>query len=238
MKVTLLSHTQNAADLLLFTKSTRLNLSPDLLDSIKRWPPSKKFEELEYMANTIPSSWEFVDYTFLVEGVSRAYTHQQVRTRAASYAQQTMRVLDMGDFEYIYTDANVKSPQAMRMIDECLRTIKNTYRALTMIGQAPEDARGILPTNISTNIICKFNLRTFADLAKSRTGGRTQNEYQRVINAMIDEVLAVHPWADKFLFNQERDYFAEIEEFAKRKFPDLKERGELLKIVDHMRKTK
>jgi hypothetical protein len=30
---------------------------------------------------------------------------------------------------------------------------------------------------------------------------------------------------------------AEIEEFAKRKFPDLKEKGELLKIVDGVRKS-
>jgi hypothetical protein len=54
---------------------------------------------------------------------------------------------------------------------------------------------------------------------------------------MVDEVLKVHPWAEKFFFKQGRDYFAEIEEFAKKKFPDLKERGELLKIVDGMRKS-
>lgn len=238
MKVTLINHTQNAADLLLFTKSTRLNLTPGLMDEIRGWLQSKKHDELEYMANTIPSSWEFVDYTFLVEGVSRAYTHQQVRTRAASYAQQTMRVLDMGEFDYVFTDANAANPLAMVAIKECLDKIKRTYRTLIEIGQAPEDARGILPTNIATNIICKFNLRTFSDMAKSRTGGRTQSEYQKVINAMIDEVLKVHPWAEKFLFNHDRDYFAEIEEFAKRKFPDLKERGELLKIIDHMRKSK
>lgn len=238
MKVTLISHTQDAENLLLFTKSTRLNLSPGLMDEIRNWPLSRKLEELEYMANTIPSSWEFVDYTFLVEGVSRAYTHQQVRTRAASYAQQTMRVLNMGDFDYIYTDAIAASPYAKEIVDQVLNGIKVAYHDLLSAGYAPEDARGILPTNISTNIICKFNLRTFSDMAKSRTGGRTQGEYQRVINAMVDEVLAVHPWAEKFLFNHERDYFNEIEEYAKRKFPDLKERGELLKIIDHMRKQK
>jgi hypothetical protein len=75
------------------------------------------------------------------------------------------------------------------------------------------------------------------DLAKSRTGGRTQSEYQKVVNAMVDEILRVHPWAEKFFFKHGRDYFAEIEEFAKKKFPDLKERGELLKIVDGMRKS-
>lgn len=237
MKVSLISHTQDAADLLIFTKATRLTMSPGLLDEIRNRSPEEKMRELEYMANTIPSSWEFVDYVFLVEGVSRAYTHQQVRTRAASYAQQTMRVLNMCDFDYVYTDRNLADESAKAVIDQVLDTIKAGYKTLIDLGQPAEDARGILPTNISTNIVCKFNLRTFVDLAKARTGGRTQSEYQRVINGMVDEVLRVHPWAEKFLFQQGRDYFAEIEAFAQREYGgDLLKKGELLKIVDKMRK--
>ncbi len=237
MKVTLISHTQSAEDLLIFTKSTRLEMKPDLLDKVKAMSSEEKAAELEYMANTIPSSWEFVDYTFLVEGVSRAYTHQQVRTRQASYAQQTMRVLEMGNFDYVYSDRIKADPYAKKLVDTCLQTIQATYNRLIEEGVPAEDARGILPTNIATNIVCKFNLRTFVDLAKSRTGGRTQGEYQQVVNAMVDEVLKVHPWAEKFLFSHGRDHFNEIEEYAKRKFPDLRERGELLKIVDKMRKA-
>lgn len=238
MKVTLINHTQEAIDVLLFTKATRLNMTPGLLDEIRNLPYEEKLEQLNYMANTIPSSWEFVDYVFLVEGVSRAYTHQQVRTRAASYAQQTMRVLDMSEFEYVYTDRVQENPDAKKEIDSALRSIKSCYSHLTdHLGLPAEDARGILPTNIATNIVCKFNLRTFVDLAKSRTGGRTQNEYQKVINAMVDEVLKVHPWAEAFLFQQGRDYFAEIEKFAEEEYGgDLLKKGKLLKIVDKMRK--
>jgi thymidylate synthase (FAD) len=238
MKVTLISHTPEAENILLFTKATRLTMSPALLDEIRAWPHEKKMQELEYMANTIPSSWEFVDYTFMVEGVSRAYTHQQVRTRAASYAQQTMRVLDMAEFDYIFTEKNKADPKAMALINGVLKDIKIAYRNLVVhCGQPPEDARGILPTNISTNICVKVNLRTMAELARSRTGGRTQGEYQRVVNAMIDAVLAVHPWADKFFFAKGRDFFAEIEAFAEREFGgNLLKKGELLKIVDQMRK--
>jgi len=237
MKVSLISYTQDAENLLLFTKNTRLTMSPGLMDDIRSWPQDKKLAELEYMANTIPSSWEFVDYVFLVEGVSRAYTHQQVRTRAASYAQQTMRVLNMNEFDYVYTDKNKSNPKAMDIINRCLDEIKSAYGALIEEGQPAEDARGILPTNIATNIVCKFNLRTFVDLAKARTGGRTQSEYQKVVNAMVDEALRVHPWAEKFLFQQGRDYFAEIEAFAQREYGgNLLKKGELLKIVDKMRK--
>ena len=238
MKVTLINHTQDAENLLMFTKATRLNMSPGLLETIRSMPMADKLKELDYMANTIPSSWEFVDYVFLVEGVSRAYTHQQVRTRAASYAQQTMRVLDMGEFDYVYTDRLLADPQAKSSVDATLGFIKRCYQHLTKdLGLPAEDARGILPTNIATNIVCKFNLRTFVDLAKSRTGGRTQSEYQKVVNAMVDEVLRVHPWAEKFLFQAGRDYFAEIEAFAEREYGgNLLKKGELLKIVDKMRK--
>ena len=237
MKVTLINHTPNAVGVLLFTKSTRLTLSPNLMAEINDWPEEKKMQELAYMADTIPSSWEFVDYTFLVEGVSRAYTHQQVRTRAASYAQQTLRVLDVGAYDYVYTERNKADPAAHALINELNKKIVATYKSLLALGQPVEDARGILPTNIATNIVCKFNLRTLSELCKSRTGGRTQGEYQQVLNAMADAVLAVHPWAEKFLFPQGRDLYKEIEDFAAAEFGgDLLRKGKLLKIVDKMRK--
>jgi thymidylate synthase (FAD) len=173
----------------------------------------------------------------LVEGVSRAYTHQQVRTRNASFAQQTMRVLDMGEYEYVLTERNKADNVSLSIIGNTNRYIRNSYATLIKSGVAPEDARGILPTNIATNIVCKFNLRTFSELCKSRTGGRTQSEYQQVVNAMADAVLAVHPWAERFLFPAKRDAFDEIEQFAKEEFGgDLLKKGQLLKIVDRMRK--
>lgn len=238
MNVQLINYTQEAAEILCFTKNTRLTMTPDLLDEIRAWPHEKKMAELDYMAGTIPSSWEMVSYIFLVTGVSRAYTHQQVRSRVASFAQQSMRVLDMGEFDYVWADSITDSIPAQRAVENLLKQIKRTYRFLTENGIPPEDARGILPTNIATNIVCKFNLRSFVELAKSRMGGRTQKEYQRVITSMVDQVLAIHPWAEKFLFGSvNRDYFEEIEAFALQEFPDLAKRGKLLKIVDQMRKA-
>lgn len=239
MKVTLISSTPHAAELLIFTKSTRLTMSPGLMAEIMRWPEEKKLAELEYMANTIPSSWEFVDYVFMIEGVSRAFTHQFVRSRNASYAQQTMRVLNMGEYDYVHTTRSAEHPQARAIIDAVNAAIRYGYRQMIELGLPAEDARGILPTNISTNIVAKFNLRALSELVKSRTGGRTQGEYQRVAQAMADAVLAVHPWAEKFLFAHGRDYFADIEAFAEREYGgDLLRKGELLKIVDKMRKER
>lgn len=238
MNVKLIGFTGNARELLIFTKSTRLQMSPDLFENVMNMTDEQKAAEIEYIANTVPSSWEFVDYTFLITGVSRAFTHQFVRNRHGSYAQQTMRVLEMGNYDYVPTQANLESEEAMAILAHHQSVTQACYGELLKAGQAPEDARGILPTNIATNIVARFNLRTMSELAKSRTGGRTQGEFQKVINAMIDRILEVHPWAQPFLFPAGRDLFNEIEEFARREWPnDLLKRGQLLKIVDQLRKS-
>jgi thymidylate synthase (FAD) len=241
MQVTLLPPHPLAVATLIFTKSTRLSVNASGFEAVCAKiidDPAWARSELEYMAGTIPSSWEFVDYIFVVEGVSRAYTHQQVRTRAGSYAQQTMRVTDMAEFDYVFSDRIEANPEAKFRVREVLDYIKAGYWSLTRdLGIPAEDARGILPTNIATNIVCKFNLRTLAELARSRTGGRTQSEYQKVVNGMIDAVLAVHPWAEMFLFPKGRNVFDDIEAFAKEEWPDdLLKRGRLLKLVDKLRK--
>jgi flavin-dependent thymidylate synthase len=249
MKVTLISYTQDAVNLLLFTKQTRLNMTPGLLEEVRGWPDEMKFAELSYMANTIPSSWEFVDYIFLIEGVSRAFTHQFVRTRHGSYAQQSLRIVDAGDFDFVMPERLTAKAQhssglaypgsARHVVLDVLERLRAAYKELRRLSVAPEDARAILPTNVSTNIVAKFNLRTMAELAASRTGGRTQGEYQDVMKAMTEAITDVHPWATQFLFPIGRNYFDDIEAFAEEEFGgDLARKGRLLRIVDKMRKER
>lgn len=249
MQVTLIDFTVNAPKLLAFTKGTRLglnyeralaNLNTTCNDDTDAHPDDAIANELRYMAKTIPSSWEFVSYTFLIEGVSRAFTHQFVRNRHGSYAQESLRVTDKNDYEFVVPQRIADTPDWMRIIEAVNDSIKVGYKALTDLGCPAEDARSILPTNIATNIVARFNLRTMAELAASRTGGRTQNEYQRVMGEMVERILEVHPWAHEFLFGErDRNYFDEIEAFAEREYGgDLLKKGELLKIVDKMRKRK
>lgn len=227
MKVQLISYTPDALDVLLFTKQTRLEMSEGTLDEVKAWPMEKKLKELAYMLGTIESSWEFVDYTFLISGVSRAFTHQFVRTRTGSYAQQSQRTVDMEGFEYITTGAvrqvdemgtkhadtwgekyrlwlgakiaNYHGDNAAKWYDLTMDAIALGYHEMRKLGVPPQDARGVLPTNVATNIVAKFNLRTMADTGRKRLCTRTQGEYQDVFRAMRAEVLKVHPWAEPFI---------------------------------------
>jgi len=214
MKVTLLDYTGNghpdkdhAINLLIFTKQTRLTMEPGLLEKIAKWPGDQKYKELQYMANTIPSSWEFVDYTFLIEGVTRAFTHQFVRSRQFSFAQQTMRVLDVSTgpgWDYA-TGPSIDEKSGLRAnYHATMKYVADAYKWLIRDGAKVEDARGVLPTNILTNIVGKCNMRTLVELVRKRSSPRTQDEYRLVLDAMKASVRQVHPWIDLFI-NREVD---------------------------------
>lgn len=228
MKVTLLTCTPDALDVLIYTKNTRLQMSGAGLAEVKAWSPERKAEELLYMRNTIQSSWEFVDYVFAIEGVTRAFTHQLVRHRVGtSFAQQAQRVVNMEGFDYLATglvsvddDGLPHTTNAAELVREnydrypdpaqipgspaniydwTMDRINAGYEALVGRGVKTQDARGVLPTNICTNIVFKANLRTLHEMALKRLCVKAQGEFQDVFKGIVAATVAEHPWADDFL---------------------------------------
>lgn len=253
MKVTLIDYTGTghsdpdyAINKLIFTKRTRLQMSPEGLSEIASWPREKKMEELAYMARTIPSSWEFVEYTFMIEGVTRAFTHQFVRTRTASYAQQTMRVLNVEGWTYgtgpsfdqfrYGQDGSVIDGSPLSWYQKEMDLIAMTYREMIREGVKEEDARGILPTNIHTNIVSQMNLRTFVEMARKRASSRTQGEYRSVLEGMKEAVLAVHPWVSIFLERTKDKVIAELESAILASGSSNQQIISMIKLLDELRK--
>ena len=233
---------RHAANVLVFTKQTRLKMEPDLFEEIESWSWDKIEKELEYMANTIPSSWEMVHYSFLINGVTRGFTHQFVRTRTGSYAQQTQRVLDVGGWGY-GTGPTIKSGGDQELADiyhGTMQTVAESYDALIDKGAAIEDARGVLPTNIHTNICANFSLRVITDLVRKRSSSRTQGEYRDVLEGLKSEVVRVHPWAQMFIDRNFDVAALELESKIKQlKSGDVigdADVTNMIKLIDQMRK--
>lgn len=195
MKIELMSHTPDALNLLLKTKGTRLTSNEDPAT----WDKEKQMEHLAYMRDTIKSSWEMVDYIFKIDGVTRAFTHQLVRTRTGSYAQQAMRVVDARNQEVDLPPSIAENEDYNAIWNHGIDEVLEAYSKLVDAGAPKQDARGLLPTNITTSIIAKFNLRTLHDMAKLRLCTRTQGEYQNAFRMMRELVCEVHPWAAEFL---------------------------------------
>lgn len=246
MKVTLIEFTgkgyenpaRRAAELLVFTKSTRLNMTPGLMEEISKKSDEGIEKELDYMANTIPSSWEFLDFIFLIEGVSRGFTHQFVRTRPNSYAQQTMRVLDVSEgrgWDYLTGPTILAEDVLQDQYDETMTLIAKTYRELIEKGAAIEDARGILPTNILTNITVKMNFRTMVETMHKRASPRTQDEYRRVNEEIKRLVLEAYPWASLFLDRTIDAAIADLQSMIDNLMEFPADRIKATKLLDQLR---
>jgi len=191
MEVKLIDYQVNALELLLYTKNTRLQANCTLQDIIN-WPMETKLDHLDYMRHTIKSSWEFAHYVFEINGVSRNFTHQLVRTRTQSYAQESQRTVDVRQSDCLGCGINP-------VYDLSVEQSKNTYANLVNDGMAVGDARNILPSGIFTSIIVGTDLRTIHETAKTRLCKRTQGEYQDVFKKMKEEIIKVHPWAESFI---------------------------------------
>ena len=196
MKVNLIASTPNPVELLLFAKNTRLEMSPEGFEELFKMPESEKLAKLGYVFDTISSTWEFVDFIFLIQDVTRAFTHQLVRHRHESFAQQSQRTVDMEDFEYVATG----DCQESDTYKACMNNIRMSYRI--MIDEEhipPQDARGVLPTNICTNILMKINLRSLSNLMALRLCPKAQGEFQNVAREMRRLVIEKYPWTEKVL---------------------------------------
>lgn len=192
----------HAAHILIATKNTRLTPSPDALAAVATMPEDEKIAELEYMAATIPSSWEFIDVTFLLTGVTRAIQQQITRTRKASYAVQSLRVVDASEVEIAPADFNYLLPPeqelATQVYDETVAEIRRCYDRLSGFGVKREDARAILPLATESSLLAKYNFRNFVELVRARSSLRTQPSYKFFIDQMLWSVLEVWPWAEPF----------------------------------------
>lgn len=206
MKVELINYTPDALATLVFTKSTRLKMSASSFEEFADKIATEEgynelMKEWKYMQNTIKSSWEFVDYIFAITGVTRAFTHQLVRHRiGTSFAQQSQRTVDMTGFDYVTPEGMNGNPDGLSEYHQIMQDINSTYENLVQIhGVAPQDARGVIPTNVETNIIFKANLRTLNGMCAERLCVKAQGEFQNVMRAIRDEVIKVHSWAEPAL---------------------------------------
>lgn len=197
MNVQLISYTPDALNLLLGTKGTRLGHN----EEVSQWSAEKKAEHLAYMRDTIKSSWEFVDYVFEISRVTRAFTHQLVRTRAGAYAQESQRTVDVRSNLVMMPESVAMNGAAMKHWMRLINLMKSGYTYMVDNQRIPvQDARGLLPTNLTTSIKAKFDLRALHEMSKVRLCSRTQGEYQDVFREMRALVIGVHPWVEEHRF--------------------------------------
>ncbi|MEM2118848.1 MAG: FAD-dependent thymidylate synthase [Candidatus Bathyarchaeia archaeon] len=190
--------------LLRFTKDAERLCGAAALTSTKSGSPSKLFatlgsEKAKQLIKRVTgyghgSVIEHASFTFSIEGVSRAMTHQLVRHRIASYTQQSQRYVAYDTLEDYVTPPTVEAnDEAKKEYRKTLETISNAYKKLLDMGVPKEDARFILPNAAKTNIIVTMNARELRHFFNVRCCARAQWEMREVATEMLRQVKKVTP---------------------------------------------
>ena len=136
---------------------------------------------------------EHASFTFSVEGVSRALTHQLVRHRMASYSQQSQRYIRFDSPEYVLPHTIRHNEEMKRRFEDAMKKAWGSYRELVEAGIPEEDARYVLPNAAKNNITITMNARELIHFFALRCCIRAQWEIRELACRMLVEVKKVAP---------------------------------------------
>lgn len=133
------------------------------------------------------STLEHASYTFAVEGVSRALTHQLVRHRLASFNQQSQRYVKYKDGLPVVTPPSIEGDaQAKEAFDQAIEAVIGAYQQLLEAGIPAEDARYLLPNAAETKIVITMNVRELLHFFNLRCCNRAQWEIRDMAWQMLE----------------------------------------------------
>ncbi|MEE0518843.1 FAD-dependent thymidylate synthase [Slackia sp.] len=195
MQVELLYHTPDPERAI--ATAARLCYAPvGASELMETMPP----ERIQSVLSTIMKSGHFstlehVSYTFAIDGVSRAMTHQLVRHRLASFNQQSQRYVKFKDGLNTIKPASIaENEEASALFDEAVDAAVEAYQKLLDAGVPAEDARYLLPNAAETKIVVTMNVRELLHFFELRCCNRAQWEIRELAHKMLELVRPTAPY--------------------------------------------
>lgn len=165
-------------------------------------------------ATVLNGPLEAIQFHFLVEGVTRSFTHQAVRNRFSFFAQESLRFAVVDDEPWtdrqayppslaakpaeIGSDAwTMETPEETayrerrQLWDVAIEQAEASYNVLVAAGVPAEEARGLMPHSITTRYHWVTNIRAL--LAESGKRLCTQAQFEwRVVMSEVVKALRAH----------------------------------------------
>ena len=192
MNVKLIGFTPNPEKIpAMAAKLTHSKTKPEELDKTSDKELDVILKQVLNLGHT--SVIEHTNFTFAISDVSRSLTHQLVRHRIASYAQQSQRYVDFKEPCYITPPKIEKNKEMKRAYNLTMENIWKEYNKLLEMGIPAEDARFVLPNAACTNIIVTMNARSLMNFFELRCCLHAQWEIRQLANKMLKEVKKIAP---------------------------------------------
>lgn len=174
MKVELIQQTPNPIETIATIASICYDSDPE--------DPMKLVKHL--YKNGHHSVFEHIYFTFRIDGISRACSHQLVRHRMCSFTQRSQRYCSEEDFMYV-------TPPTLEgyMFHDDIDNITDWYMYYHQERGIPnEDARYILPNACATSLYLSCNLRELIHICNERLCTKAQWEIRQLVEKMVELV--------------------------------------------------
>jgi thymidylate synthase (FAD) len=154
----------------------------------------KAIDDLNKTKLQTPFEMEY--FVFLIKDVTRSFTHQLVRTRLASYVQESMRFLGAKDVYKVYIPNRISSDPLPIMSDLYFNSASQSIRAYEFYlshGISSEDARDILPHGILTSVFLGIQLSSLRKMYEQRMCCQAQpGQWQVVMREIKEELIRAY----------------------------------------------
>ncbi|HEY4707531.1 MAG TPA: FAD-dependent thymidylate synthase [Thermodesulfobacteriota bacterium] len=194
MKVALLTYTPEPERTV--AMAARLCYSASTISDLEAKAPSGGIEK--FLGKILKlghlSVLEHASFTFGIEGISRATSHQLVRHRLASYSQQSQRYVKATAPEYVTPPAILADKKKQKRFEKKIKEIYSLYNDLVAEGIKAEDARYLLPNAACTKIIVTMNARELLHFFSLRCCERAQWEIREMATEMLKAVKPKAPF--------------------------------------------
>lgn len=131
----------------------------------------------------------FASATFLVEGISRACSHQLVRSKHLDFLQESQRYVNQGEADFVYPPSLLESSTYNALLADA----KYAYNQLIAEGIRKEDARYVLPNASTTRLYVTGNFQAWKDFLKNRQDKAAQWEIRDIANQIAKHLYGVAP---------------------------------------------
>lgn len=136
------------------------------------------------------SVFEHVYFTFRIDGISRACSHQVVRHRMCAFTQRSQRYCSETESKAVVPPSVWTDDEgAEEIYKESILKARSAYSDLTSYHNVPkEDARYLLPNGTQTALYLSCNLRELIHICQERLCSRAQWEIRMMVGMMRDAV--------------------------------------------------
>lgn len=134
------------------------------------------------------SVFEHIYFTFRIDGISRACSHQLVRHRMCSFTQRSQRYCDEDGFAVVLPPTIGSNEESLDEYNWTLGDIRAGYADLMAGGVPKEDARYVLPNACATSLYLSCNLRELIHICNERLCSKAQWEIRELVEKMVELV--------------------------------------------------